>query len=57
MTDRIHWWYTADYYESCNCAHGSECNFAGVPNKGNCRAVVAYRIREGTHGSTDLSGA
>jgi hypothetical protein len=55
--ERIPWKYTADYYESCNCAYGCPCNFNGFPTKGFCRGVIAMRIREGTHGETDLSGA
>ncbi len=51
------WRYKADYLEFCNCAYGCPCNFSGFPTHGNCRAVVAYRINEGSCGAVDLAGA
>jgi hypothetical protein len=51
------WHYTADYLEYCNCAYGCPCNFSGFPTHGNCRAVIAMQIRDGTCGDVDLSGA
>ena len=41
---------------NCNCEYGCNCQFGGLPDKGNCQAVFAMAIDEGFHGSTDLSG-
>ena len=51
------WHYKADYLEFCSCAYGCPCNFNGFPTQGYCRAVVVYKIREGTCGDVDLAGA
>jgi hypothetical protein len=50
------WRYKGDYLEFCNCAYGCPCNFSGFPTHGNCRAVVAYRLNEGSCGDVDLAG-
>jgi hypothetical protein len=54
---RTKWHYKADYLEMCNCAYGCPCNFNGFPTHGSCRGVIGMRIREGTSGDVDLSGA
>jgi hypothetical protein len=41
---------------NCNCEYGCNCQFGGLPDKGNCQAVFAMDIEEGKHGDTDLSG-
>ena len=41
---------------NCNCEYGCNCQFGGLPDKGNCQAVFAMDIEEGNHGDTDLSG-
>jgi hypothetical protein len=41
---------------NCNCDYGCNCQFGGLPDKGNCQAVFAVAIDDGFHGSTDLSG-
>ena len=41
---------------NCNCDYGCNCQFGGLPDKGNCQAVFAMAIDEGVHGVTDLSG-
>jgi hypothetical protein len=51
------WNYKADYLEFCSCAYGCPCNFNGFPTHGYCRAVVAYKIHEGTCGDVDLAGS
>jgi len=51
------WRYKADYLEFCSCAYGCPCNFNGFPTHGFCRAVVAYKMTEGTCGDVDLTGA
>jgi hypothetical protein len=26
--------------EACNCQHGCNCQFAGVPNEGKCEFII-----------------
>ena len=52
-----HWQFEAEYIQSCNCDYGCPCNFNGYPTYGSCEALVGYRIRKGTFGSTSLDGA
>ena len=51
------WNYKAEYLEYCSCAYGCPCNFNGFPTQGYCRAVVVYKLSEGTCGNVDLAGA
>ena len=41
---------------NCNCDYGCNCQFGGLPDKGNCQAVFGLAIDEGKHGDTDISG-
>lgn len=41
---------------NCNCEYGCNCQFGGLPDKGDCQAVVGLAIDEGRHGDTDLAG-
>jgi len=41
---------------TCNCAWGCPCQFNAPPTRGRCQAVTAHEIREGSYGSTSLSG-
>ncbi len=50
------WWLKADYYETCNCAHGCPCNTTAIPTDGTCKAIDAWYIREGASGDTKLNG-
>lgn len=50
------WAFTADYIESCNCAHACPCNFTSLPSDGTCEALVAYHVRTGHYGSIPLGG-
>ncbi len=50
------WWWKADYFETCNCAHGCPCNLNSVPTDGTCRAIDTWQIREGAYGDTGLNG-
>lgn len=53
-----HWRLRGTGYEFCNCDFGCGCNFGGFPNSedGSCRAVVGFKIDEGSCGDVDLSG-
>ena len=50
------WAFTADYIETCNCAHGCPCNTIGIPTDGFCEAIVAWHIQSGHYGSISLDG-
>jgi len=50
------WSMECDYMESCNCDFGCACNFSGLPNFGNCEALVGYHIRKGHFGDVALDG-
>ncbi|MDE2474575.1 MAG: DUF1326 domain-containing protein, partial [Alphaproteobacteria bacterium] len=41
---------------NCNCSYGCPCQFSGLPTHGDCRAVVAFQIKTGQHGTTKLDG-
>lgn len=48
------WRIEAEYIQSCNCDYGCPCNFNALPTYGNCEALVAYHIRKGNFGETNL---
>jgi hypothetical protein len=50
------WSIECDYMESCNCDFGCSCNFSGLPNYGNCDALVGYHVRKGHYGDLSLDG-
>jgi len=50
------WKMEAEYLQSCNCDYGCPCNFNALPTYGNCEALVAYHIRTGNFGDTELDG-
>ncbi len=50
------WWWKADYFEACNCAHGCSCNLTMLPTDGTCKAIDAWQIREGAADSVRLDG-
>jgi len=50
------WHLVGDQVTSCNCAWACGCQFNGPPTSGQCEALVAFRIREGHFGDTDLDG-
>ena len=53
MTD---WTIRALEFSNCNCSYGCPCQFNGLPTHGNCRAVVGFEIKTGSHGDTKLDG-
>ena len=56
MSTSTKWNMEAEYIQSCNCDYGCPCNFNALPSHGNCEALVAYRIRKGSFGGTNLDG-
>lgn len=50
------WNISGTWVEACNCDYGCPCNFNGFPTRGNCEAVVSFRVHSGRHGATSLDG-
>ncbi len=50
------WSIEGPHFVNCNCDYGCPCQFNALPKDGSCRAVVAWRIDDGYHGETKLSG-
>jgi hypothetical protein len=48
------WAFKGREFVNCNCAYGCPCQFNALPTHGNCRAVAAFHIDEGYHGTTKL---
>lgn len=48
------WKMEAEHILSCNCDYGCPCNFNALPTHGNCEALVAYHIRKGHFGDTNI---
>src|SRR5215510_11389741 len=46
----------ADSIEACNCQHGCNCQFVGIPNEGKCEFIIGYSITDGRVGTVSLSG-
>jgi hypothetical protein len=46
----------AESVEACNCQHGCNCQFAGVPNEGRCEFIIGYEVKDGTFGLVSLDG-
>lgn len=46
----------ADSIEACNCHHGCNCQFEGVPNDCKCEFIIGYAVKQGHFGSTVLDG-
>jgi len=45
-----------DQVEACECSSVCPCVFANETTFGDCRGVMAFHIREGHYGATDLGG-
>ena len=53
------WKLSGTYLEFCSCDPGCGCNFKGSPNspEGNCQALIAHRIEEGSFDGFELAGS
>jgi len=45
-----------DEVGNCNCDWGCPCQFDALPTHGNCMAMIAYGINQGSFGDTSLDG-
>jgi len=50
------WKVNGTYFEACNCAAACPCVFLSAPTEGNCTAILAWHIDEGSYGSASLNG-
>lgn len=55
-TGKVAYRVKADSIEACNCQHGCNCQFEGVPNEGKCEFIIGYIIKQGKFGNTVLDG-
>jgi hypothetical protein len=56
MTDIPSWRVTGDWFDVCKCAIPCPCTFAQAPTYGDCEGILAWHIREGVYGDTQLDG-
>lgn len=50
------WWLKGDWFDACSCNVPCPCGFAQAPTNNHCQGMMAYHIREGAYGDTDLAG-
>jgi hypothetical protein len=50
------WRIAGDEVGNCNCDWGCPCQFDALPTHGNCMAMIAYQVNEGSFGDTSLEG-
>lgn len=53
------WKVAGQYFETCNCAYICPCigsNLTARPTEGDCKAALAFKIREGMKDGVNLSG-
>ena len=50
------WRMVGDEVGNCNCDWGCPCQFDALPTHGNCMAMIAYEINQGSFDDTSLDG-
>jgi hypothetical protein len=55
-TIMTNWKLKGNYFEACNCEAACPCVFLGPPSEGECTALVAWHIDQGTFGDVKLDG-
>lgn len=50
------WKVNGTYFEACNCATACPCVFLSAPTEGQCTALVAWHIDQGSFGGESLNG-
>jgi len=50
------WKVSGRYLEVCNCEAICPCIVFSPPTSGECVAVIGWKVKQGHHGGTDLSG-
>jgi Protein of unknown function (DUF1326) len=52
----LNWKITGDWFDVCKCNVPCPCTFAQTPTYGDCDGVLAYHIKNGIYGQTQLDG-
>jgi hypothetical protein len=42
--------------EACNCQHGCNCQFVGIPNEGKCEFIIGFEVTDGRVGDVSMTG-
>ncbi len=50
------WNASGDWFDVCKCNIPCPCTFAQAPTYGDCEGVLAYHIKKGSYGETQLEG-
>ncbi len=50
------WKVNGTYFEACNCAAACPCVFLSAPTEGECTAIIAWHIDQGSSGGVKLDG-
>ena len=50
------WRMVGDHAGSCNCDWACPCQFNDLPNHGNCEALLAWEVTDGSFGDVSLDG-
>lgn len=50
------WNASGDWFDVCKCNIPCPCTFAQAPTYGDCEGVLAYHIKNGSYGETQLEG-
>lgn len=50
------WNLSGTYFEACNCEAACPCIFTSPPTEGECKALVAWHIDNGTYNGISLDG-
>jgi len=56
QADKTSYRIKAESIEACNCQHGCNCQFVGIPNDGKCEFIIGYSITDGRVGNVSLNG-
>lgn len=55
MADRA-WSIRGIHFANCNCDYGCPCQFNALPTRGDCRAIICWKIDDGHWGDVKLDG-
>jgi hypothetical protein len=50
------WSLKGNYFEACNCEAACPCVFLSAPSEGECTALVAWHIEQGSFGGVKMDG-
>ncbi len=56
MTNTTNWSLKGSFFEACNCEAACPCLFLSAPTEGECKALVAWHIDQGSFGDVKVDG-